>query len=140
MRYLGIVTAIVVTVCVFTFVTRYSTSEFPSANSKSSRDYGATVNSVRETVRKVTSEEERGKWAIALQMKMTGTPDEASYGVEGANSEVLVIRSDSMDLSRCSNFAMSENGVAAAGVGFTSVSCRTSSNGVVLERILSSEK
>ena len=136
MRYLGIVTAIVVAVCVFTFVTRYSTNE-SSSNLESPQDYGATVNAVRDTVRNASGAEQRKRWAVTLQMKVSGSPDEASYSIEGANSEVLVIRSDSMDIVRCSNFAKSDNGVAAASLGFTSLSCRTNSNGVVLERQLS---
>ena len=138
MRYLGIVTALVVAVCVFTFVSR-NASESSTDNTKSSQDYGATVNAVRETVRNVSGNEQRKKWAFALQMKVTGMPDEANYDVEGANSEILVIRSDSMDLSRCSSFLKSEYGLEAGSIGFTSVSCRTSSNGVVLERAVSSE-
>ena len=136
MRYLGIITAIIVAVSVFTFVTRYSTNESSTGNTKNSENYGATVNAVRETVRSVTNEEQRRKWAIALQMNVTGAPDEANFGVEGAISEVLVIRSDSMDISRCSNFINSENAVAAGRVGFTLISCRTTSNGMVLEKDL----
>ena len=139
MRYLGIVTAIVVALCVFIFVTHYSSTGSSSDNKQNTQDYGATVNAVRETVRNVSGGEQRKKWAIALQMKVTGTPDEANYGVEGANSEILVIRSESMDLSRCSNLIKSQNGSDAGNIGFTSVSCRTNSNGVVLERALSSE-
>lgn len=138
MRYLGIVTAIVVAACVFTIITRYSNRDPSSGNNKNSDDYGATINAVRETVRNSNGSELRKKWVITQQMKEYGSADAMNYNTDGSNAEVLVIRSDSMDITTCSNFIRSEIGIAAAGVGFTSVRCRTMSDGVVLERNLTS--
>jgi hypothetical protein len=138
MRYLGILTAIVVAACVFAFVTRYSANRSSSGDTKNTQDYGATVNAVRETVKNSSGSEMRKKWAITQEMKESGASEARNYSTDGQNAEVLVIRSGSMDITACSNF-MSENGNAAASIGFTSLSCRTTANGVVLERELKSE-
>jgi hypothetical protein len=132
MRYLGLLAAIVVTVCVFAYVTRLSTT----GSQANSQDYGTTVNAVRGSVRNSTGAEQRRKWAIALQMKTEGPMGDNNYNAEGENAEKLIVSSDSMDISSCSSFASSENGTAAAEMGFTQLSCRTMSGGIVQEREL----
>ena len=132
MRFLGLLAAIVVMVCVFAYVTRRPTT----GSQANSQDYGATVNAVRESVRNSAGAEQRRKWALALQMKTEGPMGNISYGAEGENAEILILRSESMDIAICSSFARSENGAAAADAGFTKLSCRTTANGIIQERDL----
>jgi hypothetical protein len=132
MRYLGLLAAIVVMVCIFAYVTRLPTT----GSQANSQDYGTTVNAVRESVRNSAGAEQRRKWAIALQMKTEGPFGSMSYTADGENAETLVVRSDSMDLTTCSSFVKGENGTAAAEMGFSRLSCRTTSNGIIQERDL----
>ena len=124
MRYLGLIAAVVVILCVFAYITR-----LPTNNATSSQDYGATVNAVRDTVRNASGAERRRSWVISLQMRS----NLASFGTEGENAETLVVRSDSMDFTFCSAFAEGENGAVATSVGFASLSCRTTENGIISE-------
>ena len=132
MRYLGLLAAIVVMVCVFAYMTRISST----GSQANSQDYGSTVNAVRDSVRNSAGAEQRRKWVVSLQMKSYGLPYGANYRAEGENAETLVVRSDAMDLTSCSNFASGENGTAAAEMGFTQLSCRTLANGIIQERAL----
>ena len=133
MRYLGLVAAIVVVVYVFAYVTRLPTSPEGGANANS---YAATINSVRNTIHTAGGAEQRRKWAIAQQMRSYGTADDVAYRAEGENAETLVVMSETMGSMVCSNLAGGEVGTAAAAVGFTSISCRTPTDGIILEKDL----
>jgi hypothetical protein len=132
MRYLGLLAAMVVMVCVFAYVTRLPTSTQESTNANS---YAATINAVRTTVRSAGGSEQRRKWAIAQQMKTHGSADAVAYSTEGEGAETLVAVLDSMNSLLCSKIE-ADVGDAAAGIGFDTLSCRTTSGGLVAERNL----
>ncbi len=131
MRYLGLLAALVVMVCVFAYVTRLSS---PSPDAANSNSYGETINAVRSTVQTAGGPERRRKWAIAQQMKSQGFADPVSYSTEGAQAENLIAVSGSMNSLLCSKIADGEVGSSAAAAGFASISCRTNSGVTVVER------
>ena len=135
MRYLGLLAAIVVIVCVFAYLMREPSTISPSAELANSNSYGATVNAVRNTVHTAAGGEQRRKWAISQQMKTDGTEASVTYSTAGPNAEMLVAASDSMNSLLCSKIE-GEVGDAAAAVGFSTISCRTTSGGIIVEREL----
>lgn len=133
MRYLGLVAAIVVMVCVFAYVMRLPSTSSDLANSNS---YAATVNAVRNAVKTAAGAEQRRRWAIAQQLKASDPAREVTYNTDGDDAQTLVVVSGLMNSTQCSIIADGEIGRAAAAIGFTSINCRTLSGGTVFERDL----
>ncbi len=133
MRYLGLLAAIVVIACVFAYVTRTPTSSPGAANANT---YGATINAVRNTVHTAAGAEQRRKWAIAQQMKTYDAGASVTYSTAGDDAETLVAVSESMNSFLCSKIADGQTGTGAAAAGFRSISCRTASGSIIVEREL----
>ena len=131
MRYLGFVAAVVVIACVYAYVTRMPSPSTELANSNS---YGATIDAVRNTVNTAAGAEQRRKWAIEQQMKTYGSGESLTYSTEGSNAEMLVAVSAAMNSLLCAKIADGKSGKDAVAAGFTSLSCRTTSGVVVLEK------
>ena len=133
MRYLGLMAAIVVLACVFAYV-----MNLPSKTSRDgdSNSYGNTINSVRSTIKAASGAEQRRKWAIAQQMKTYGSTETFRFSTGGENAETIVVASENMDSLMCSRLASGEIGTNAAEVGFRSISCRTTADGIVVEKEL----
>ena len=133
MKYLGLLAAVVVIVCVFAYVSRMPTSTPGMTNANS---YASTINAVRNTVHTAAGAEQRRKWAVAEQMKTYSSAPGVNFSTEGENAETLIATADAMNSMLCSTITDGESGTRAAAIGFTSISCRTSTGGIVIEKDL----
>jgi hypothetical protein len=86
------------------------------------------------TVHTATGAEQRRKWAIAEQMKTSGSAEAVTYRTDGNNAETLIAASDSMNSFLCAKIIDGGAGKGAAAIGFTTISCRTLSGGVIVEK------
>jgi hypothetical protein len=132
--------AAVLVICCVTFLTRRTADE--NSAGPANTTYGTALKAA-EAAKRSADAGGRKRWVLSLQL--TGadrqdpsrSADNTAYDVEGQNSDVLVVTSNSMNGGTCSAFADSEQGLAAAGMGFATVSCRNRSSGEVIDRPLS---
>jgi hypothetical protein len=59
-----------------------------------------------------------------------------NLSTDGGEAETLVVASEGMNTLTCARIAGGEVGKDAAALGFTSISCRTASGGIVVEKEL----
>jgi len=141
-KELGFVAALVVILCYVTYLMRQPAVGLSvaqnSASAANSTTYTSAIKAAVNAKRNADIETRR-RWVLGLQLTASEHPDASrstespTYTVEGENSEILVVTSNSMDSGLCSLFANGDYGSAAADEGFTTVSCRNRSTGGVYD-------
>lgn len=142
MRILGLLTVVVVILCIFTYYTGQRPNGLPvseqAGNGSAASTYASAIEAARSAVQNSEAEKRR-KFVFGMQLTANERPEASRaienpvYTFEGANSEILVITSNSTDNSLCTMFAKGEYGSAAAGIGFSTVTCRNRTNGAVYD-------
>lgn len=140
MRILGLLTVVVVILCIFTYYTGQRPNGLPvseqAGNGSAASTYASAIEAARSAVQNSEAEKRR-KFVFGMQLTANEPPQAARsaenpvYTLEGAHSEILVVTTNSMDNGLCIMFAKGEYGSAAAGVGFSNVTCRNRTNGAV---------
>ena len=145
MRILGLLTVVVVILCIFTYYTGQRPNNLllpeQAGNGSAASTYASAIKAAKTAVQNSEAEKRR-KFVFGMQLTANEPPQAARsaenpvYTVEGADSEILVVTANSMDNDLCTMFANGEYGSAAAGVGFSNVTCRNRTNGAVYEASL----
>jgi hypothetical protein len=125
MRYLGLIVAVVLIICAFTY---FNSRPSVDPGVEGTERYTSAINAARGAS-KIVDADARRKWAVAQQ----ADSDDLAFSVEGENAEVLTIASDSMDGLRCTRFSVSQQAEIAAARGFTDLVCMNKSNGAEYE-------
>lgn len=137
MRGLLFTAVIVFFLCVLTFYYRQSLTD-PLLPAPAADQYSSAIDKAKR-VSQLHGSAERQRWAAELQVASAQTTDR-QFAVDGANAEILVITSGSLNASDCSVIAKSETGASAANIGFEKLSCQNSSNRSSYQETLGSRK
>jgi hypothetical protein len=132
MRELGFVAALILILCCITYYIRQPLVSVPSAANSANSTYAPAIKAA-ENAKQIAGADSRRRWVLSLQITAPQSAENPVYATEGENAQILVVTSSSMDSGSCSAFANGEQGSAAALVGFTEVSCRSSSTGGVYD-------